>query len=268
MAAAKKDYRAIAARKIQKPGDRKRKPQILVYARNKKGKSTFGSTAPNVLMIDPENGTDHLKKANPDAWHVTVWEDLDEVYRYLRLGDHSYEWVCVDGITRIHNMALRFVMNQQEERDLDRIPGFVQLKDYGKANELLKGMMLNFQALGVGVIYTAQERMQAVENTSEEDEEAEESEIMFVPDVSKGARSAINAMVDVIGRLYTVRTTKEVKLRGGGTREKEVVQRRLWVGVHPRYDTGYRSDYELPDYIVDPTVPKLVELLNNGKVAK
>src|SRR3546814_15767355 len=116
-------------------------------------------------------------------------------------------------------------MQQQEERDLDRIPGFVQLKDYGKANELLKGMMLNFQALGVGVIYTAQERMQAVENTAEEDEEAEESDIMFVPDVSKGARSAINAMVDVIGRLYTVRVPKTVKLRSGGTQDKEKIGR-------------------------------------------
>ena len=267
-APAKKDYRAIAARKIQKPATRKRPPQILVYARNKKGKSTFGASAPNVLMIDPENGTDHLKKVNPDAWHVAMWEDIEEAYRFLRLGDHKYEWVCVDGITRIHNMALRFVMSQAEERDLDRAPGMVQLKDYGKANELLKGMLLNFQALGLGIIYTAQERMQAVTDNAEEDEDAEESDVMFVPDISKGARSAINAMVDVIGRLYTVNTTKEVKLKSGATREKEYVQRRLWLGLHPRYDTGFRSDYDLPDFLTDPTVPRLIELLNNGKVTK
>lgn len=261
----KKDYAAIAASKIQKPSGQKRMPQILIYSRNKKGKSTFCSTAPDVLMIDPENGTDHLKKADPSVWKVARWEDFDEIDRYLRGNKHPFKWVCVDGITRIHNMALRFVMQQQEERDLDRIPGFVQLKDYGKANELLKGMMLNFQALGVGVIYTAQERMQAVENMSEEDEEAEEMDVMYVPDVSKGARSAILAMVDVIGRLYTVRIVKTVKLRGGGTKDKEVVQRRLWIGVHPKYDTGYRSDHPLPDYIEDPTVPRLVQFLNNGK---
>src|SRR3546814_20263616 len=79
---------------------------------------------------------------------------------------------------------------------------------------------------------------------------------------------SINAMVDVIGRLYTGRVTKTVKLRSGGTKDKEVVQRRLWLGVHPRYDTGYRSDYELPDFISDPTVPRLVELLNSGKVTE
>ncbi len=264
-APARKDYAAIAAAKIRKPSAVKRAPQILVYSRNKKGKSTLCSSAPNVLMIDPENGTDHLKKADPSVWKVTRWEDFDEIDRYLRMGNHGFEWVSVDGLTRIHNMALRFVMQQQEERDLDRIPGFVQLKDYGKANELLKGMMLNFQALGIGVIYTAQERMQSVENLSEEDEEAEESDIMYVPDISKGARSAVLAMVDVIGRLYTVRATKTVKLRSGDTKEKEYVQRRLWVGVHPRYDTGYRSDYELPDFITDPTIPRLVEFLNNGK---
>src|SRR3546814_6651549 len=90
--------------------------------------------------LDPENGTDHLHKVDPAVWKVVMWEDLEEVYRFLRLGDHKFKWVCVDGVTRIHNMALRFVMQQQEERDLDRIPGFVQLKDYGKANELLKGI--------------------------------------------------------------------------------------------------------------------------------
>lgn len=272
--AVQKDYAAIAAAKIQKPSARKRAPQILVYARNKKGKSTFGSTAPNVLMVDPENGTDHLRKIDPDTWKVNQWEDLDEVYRFLRLGKHSYEWVCVDGVTRLHNMALRFVMQQHEERDLERIPGMVQLKDYGKANELFKGMMLNFQSLGLGIVYTAQERMQSVNENAEEDSDAEEAEVQFVPDISKGARSAMNAMVDVIGRIYTVRTTREVKLASGGTKEKEVVERRLWLGVHPTYDTGYRSDYELPDFLVNPTVPRLVELLNNGpqrparKVAK
>lgn len=263
--AVKKDYAAIAAAKIRKPSTTKRMPQILVYSRNKKGKSTFCASAPDVLMIDPENGTDHLKKADPSVWKVSRWEDFDEIDRYLRSGAHPFKWVGVDGITRIHNMALRFVMSQAEERDLDRIPGMVQLKDYGKANELLKGMMLNFQSLGIGVIYTAQERMFSVENPSEEDEDADESDIMFVPDVSKGARSALLAMVDVIGRLYTVTATKTVKLRSGGTKEKEYVQRRLWVGVHPRYDTGFRSDYELPDFIEDPTIPRLVEYLNSGK---
>lgn len=268
MATAKKDYRAIAARKIQKPADRVRRPQILVYARNKKGKTTFGASAPNVLIIDPENGTDHLKKLNPDAWHVSEWADMDEVYRYLRLGDHPYEWVTVDGITRIHNMALRFVMSQAEERDLDRPPGMVQLKDYGKANELLKGMLLNFQTLGLGVVYTAQERMMSVTDAAEEDEDASEAEVMFVPDISKGARGAINSMVDVIGRLYTVPVTKTVRLKSGGTVDKEVTQRRMWLALHPRYDTGFRSDYQLPDFLTDPTVPRLVELLNNGKVTK
>src|SRR3546814_15217432 len=90
---------------------------------------------------------------------------------------------------------------------------------------------------------------------------------MFVPDVSKGARSAINAMLDVIGRLYTVRVTTTVTLRSGGTNDKEVVQRRLWLGVHPRYDTGYRSAYELPDFLSDPTVPLLVAPLPIGRTS-
>lgn len=265
---ATKDYRAIAAKRIQKPSKQVRRPMFLIYSRNKKGKSTFGASAPNVLMVDPENGTDHLKKIDPDTWKISQWEDIEEVYRFLRLGDHSYEWICMDGVTRIHNMALRFVMNQAEERDLERQPGMTRIQDYGKANELFKGMLLNFQSLGLGVVWTAQERMQSVSDQAEEDADAEESEVMFVPDISKGARGAILSMVDVIGRMYTVTATKKVRTKTEGIVEREYQQRRLWIGLHSRYDTGFRSDYNLPDFLEDPTVPRLLELINSGKVAK
>jgi hypothetical protein len=65
----------------------------------------------------------------------------------------------------------------------------------------------------------------------------------------------VNSLVDVIGRLYVVRT--EV-----GGKQKAV--RRLQVGTHERYDTGYRSDYELPEVVRNPTVGKLVKLMQEG----
>jgi hypothetical protein len=68
----------------------------------------------------------------------------------------------------------------------------------------------------------------------------------------------VSGLVDVVGRIYTVRT--EIK---GNT----VTRRRLRVGVHDRYDTGARTEYEdLPDVIKSPTIPKLLELMaTNGK---
>lgn len=258
-----KDYNAIAASKIRKPSQTARKPRILVYGRNKKGKTRFASTAPDVLILDPEEGTQGLTKSDPNVWPINSWQEFDDAYQYLKRGKHNHKWVCVDGLTRFSNMSLRFVMGMEEERDLTRKPGMVQKQDYGKSGELLKGMLWNFHSLDMGVIYTAQERQMEIEDDPDtEDGDAEAASVMYVPDLPKGARSAVNSIVDVIGRIYTVR------LPHPKDEEVKVVQRRLWLSPHVAYDTGYRSDFVLPDYLKGPTVPRLIQLLREGKVTR
>ena len=254
-----KDYAAIAAKHITRPSAlQDRKPSILIYARNKKGKTRFGTTAGKgkVLMVDPEHGTDLMTERDPDTWHIGAWDEMDDIYKFLRTVDHPYEYVCLDGLTRISNMALRFVMSQAEEHDLNRRPGMVQQKDYGKAGELMKGMLYNFHNLPIGKIYTAQERQIDGTNFDSDDDDSEDATVQYVPDLPKGVRAAVNGIVDVIGRLYTVKA--EVG-------EETVLRRRLWLEPSVMYDTGYRSDYALPQYLSNPTVPRLVKLINEGK---
>lgn len=248
------DYQKIAAKKIRRPSQNaERLPRILIYSRNKKGKTRFCTTAGQgkILIADPENGTDAYIERDPHVWPIERWEDMDELYKFLRYGKHDYEWVAIDGLTRIANMSLKWVMHQAEEHDLSRRPGMVQLKDYGKSGEIIKSMLYNFQTLPMGVIYTAQER-QANAVDSEDDEEVEDTSQVYIPDLPKGVRSAVNSIVDVIGRLYTV------KLEDGK------IQRRLWVEPNVMYDTGYRSDFVLPPYLKNPTVPRLVKAMKEG----
>lgn len=254
---ATKDYAAIAASKITRPSQVQRAPKFLIYGRNKKGKTTFCTTAGQgkILIADPEHGTTEMKEKDPHVWPLEKWEDIDDLYNFLRSGKHDYEWVALDGLTRISNMSLNYVMRVQEEKTLDRIPGLVQQRDYGKAGELMRAMLTNFHNLPLGVIYTAQERMQEAVD-SEEDEDAEAGSTMYVPDLPKGVRGMVNSLVDVIGRIYVVK----VEDKEGNAR----AQRRLWLGESVRYDTGYRSDYTLPDYIAAPTVPKLVRAIRTG----
>lgn len=254
---AKVDYAAIAKRKIKKPGGRA--PRLLIYGRNKQGKTTIASTAPNVLIIDPESGTEFLDPDKASVWPVSTWGDINEVFQYLRTGDHPYEWVVVDGLTRITNMSLRFVMKQQEERDLDRIPGMVQQRDYGKSGELIKGMLFNFHSLPMGVIYTAQDRMESGGYNDLEDDDVEEADARFVPDLPKGVRSSVNAIVDVIGRVYTVKVEGTSKKTG---QTITGLQRRLWIAPSEKYDTGYRAKVRLSEnFIKSPTVPKIVDAI-------
>ena len=255
-----KDYAKIAANKIRKPGTRK--PRILVYARNKKGKTTFTATAGKILILDPEGGADFLPPDGVEIWPVNTWTDMDEVYNYLKTPEamEKYEWVGVDGLTRINNMALRYVMKLAEERDLERSPGLVDRRDYGKSGELMKGMLFNFHSLPYGIIYTAQERQISASGGFDEDDDIEESEVRNVPDLPNAVRNAVNGIVDVIGRLYTVRLDHPKK------DNVQVTVRRLWVGQSDQLDTGGRKTMgQLPDYIKNPTVPRLIETMKGNK---
>lgn len=268
---AEKDYLALAKQRAHRPADVEGYRKILVYGRNKKGKTRFSLSAgiEETLCLDPENGTDSMKSLNPFVWPITKWEDTQEAYGALRTGKLSpnhikqgesstpFRWVSVDGLTRINNMALKYVMQIQEERDLDRQPGFVQQRDYGKSGELMKQLLSNFHTLKLNVCYTAQEKMITAEGGFyDDDEDAETSDSFYVPDLPNAVRGAANSIVDVIGRIYTVRLEK-----ADGSKR---VQRRLQIGLHEKYDTGFRSDFALPDVLKQPTLPKLVALMIQG----
>lgn len=270
---ADKDYLALAKKRAHRPSDVDGYRKILVYARNKKGKTRFSLSAgiEETLVIDPEHGTDTMKALDPFVWPVEKWEDIQEVWGALRTGKLSpnhikqgesstpFTWVSVDGLTRMNNMALKYVMKVQEERDLDRQPGFVQQRDYGKSGEMMKQLLTNFQSAKLNVCYTAQEKMITTSTPFDDDDDADEApDAYFVPDLPNAVRGAVNALVEVIGRLYTVRLLK----KDGVT---PYMQRRLQIGLHERYDTGFRSDYQLPDVVKRPTLPKLVELMIEGE---
>lgn len=263
-AATRKDYSAIARKKITTPAAYAessggiRRPNILVYGRYKKGKTRFCLTAGRgkILIVDPEHGTDRFIKANPNVWHLESWEETDDLYKFLRSGDHTFEYVAIDGLSRIANMALRYVTRRAEEADLNRRPGQTTQRDYGNAGELMKGLFYNLHALDMGVIYTAQER--TIDGADEEeDEDLQVANIQYVPDLPKGSRAAVNSIVDVIGRLYTVKVP--------GKSGEDEVKRRLWLAPSVSYDTGARSEYKLPDYLENPTVPRLVGLIEGKK---
>ena len=264
------DYLKIAKKRVQRPANHEDFPKLLIYSRNKKGKTTFSLSGgvEATICLDPEKGTSGMKRRNPYVWPISRWEDTQEFWGALRTGELSpkllgqgesdvpFKFVSCDGLTKINNMALKYIGKQAELRDLDRRPGMVDRRDYNKSGELMKDFINNLFSLPMGVIFTAQERMITAGFSSDDDEDAGEQEAYFVPDLPAGVRGTINSVVDLIGRLYVVQIDVD------GKPKKE---RRLQIGIHDRYDTGFRSEYLLPDVIKDPTVPKLISLMREGR---
>jgi hypothetical protein len=124
----------------------------------------------------------------------------------------------------------------------------------------MKQLLANFHSLKMGVVYTAQERMKTYDfDDDDTDSDVESSDYLMVPDLPDSVRGAVNSLVDVIGRLYTVRLTPEDPEKPPRT------VRRLYVGVHDRYDTGFRSEYTLPEVIRNPTIPQIVKMMSEGE---
>lgn len=249
-----KNYKKLVEGRITRPAETKDPVRVLVYSRNKKGKTTFGISGgvDKTLVLDPEKGTKEMKRKNPHVFPIASWEDMDLAWGYLRDPSCPYTIVVVDGLTRINKMALNYVRRREEERNLDRQPGMTDRRDFFKSNELMNQMLANFHALPQSIIYTAQERMM----TLGEDEALEEdaSSVFYVADLPPGVRGTVNAYVDVIGRLSVIRDDEDKPLR------------RLQIGVHDRFDTGFRSDFDLPEYLDKPTLPKLVKLMRTGNI--
>jgi hypothetical protein len=265
-----KDYAAIAKSHIRQPEtDQPRMPRLLVYGRNKKGKTHFGNTAPDVLSIDP----DDQPKAQRPLWPVNRWKDMHEVYQYLRAGKHPYKWISIDGLTGIYSRALQFVRKQSDDKAkaLDRQPDQIGKQHYGRANQLFESMLLNFHSLrDIGIVFTAQEKMVPVTelDDNEDDEDFTPQSYQYIVSLPKGARAATNQIVDLTGRLYVVGGDFErrIKVDGKWETQEYTKQRRLLIGVNDMYETGYRSDFLLPDVIEDPTVTKVVRALRTGVV--
>lgn len=264
-----KDYLAIAKQKVSRPATKVHFPKMLVYSRNKKGKTTFSLSGgiPQTIVLDPEKGTELMKHKNPYVWNVSRWEDVQEFWGALRtmklspkeLGQgpekEPFKFVSCDGLTRLNKFALRYVRHLEETRDVDRIPGLTKRQDYFKSNELMADFINNLFSLRMGVIFTAQERI-ITDGNGDDDLEQDDAARYYVPDIPAGVRATVNQVVDVIARLYVV--TVETK---AGPKK----QRRLQIGIHDSYDTGFRSDFILPDVMKNPTVPKLVKLMETGE---
>lgn len=224
--------------------------RILVYAKPKRGKTTFGASGPKPIVIDcNEKGTLSIRRV-PDCkvFKVNTWTDIDLAYWYLHGGNHDRETVVIDTVTSLAALCMKFVLGDEESRDPTRDPEMPSRQVWGKVGELMKTMVIQFRNLPMNVVFLAQERK------GFNDEEDDEPEIY--PDVSPSIRNSLTPAVDIIGRLYV----KEVKTKG----DKVVWERRLLIGDHESYTTGDRSNSGLPRIIRNPDLSQMLRRIREA----
>jgi AAA domain len=270
------DYEALAARRITRPADMDVPHRIFVYGAKKRGKTRFASSAGqgSVLIMDPEVGTARMKRINPYVWPIAGWQDVIDQTEWAKrhLDKSDYRWLSYDGMDKIFYFALYCVANIKPSDSISTKQKIIKIQHYGTAADMVKEWLDSLNSLNAGIIITAQEKNEEIKGAVEEDDDVETRDYRKIPNMPAQARSNCLAWADVIGRLYVVKGTVERKVRDRegnvSVIEQEGIKRRLWIHPHESYETGFRSEYgQLPPFLEDPTVPRLVKLLETGRPA-
>jgi hypothetical protein len=223
--------------------------RVLLYGRNKQGKTRTAVAAPNPLIIDiNEHGTRSVRSyKGAKVFHVNKWEDITWAYWMLREGDHDYQTVVLDTVTAMQHLCMRHVLGSQEDRDPNREPSMPDRRSWGKLGELMKPIFLEFRNLPMHVVFVAQERRI---------EDEDEATVEHTPDLSPSVRGVLTGAVDIIGRVYQAQVRTVPK---GKKKEEKTWETRMLVGPHDEFVTGDRTG-ALGRIVRKPSVNKMIEL--------
>lgn len=177
---------------------------MLIYGDSGVGKTVFAGSAPKVLFLGTEKGTIAAKRqgSTAEVWPIENWEDVREAYDFLKAGGWElYDWVIMDSVEEMQNLALRWILNaavaDNSNRDLD-IPA---IQDHQKWQNMFKRFVRMFCDLPVNVLFTAT-------TLRSENEAGEEIILPNLQGKGYGIASWTCAQMHVVGYLRVIRRGK------------------------------------------------------------
>lgn len=243
--------REVAAR-ISSVDDVTPHVKVLVYGENGSGKTRFAATAPRCLIIDiTEQGTRSATGSGARKIEVDTWDDVGHLYWLLASGKTKFESVALDTITGLQGLAMAKVLDDAEARDPARESRMPDKRTYGRAGELMRGMLFAFRNLPMHVIFTAQERQIKDDDTGEI--------IMLAPDLPASSRGAATSAVSILGYM---------KPKGVAVRNKAGKIKRKWVDemmLAPNEDYASLKDrtHQLGPVFRNPNMPAVITAWQN-----
>ncbi len=237
---------------------------MLVWGRQKSGKTALIASGPKPIILACEDGTETIMTypdvqvfpVDKSGTYITArWKHAADFLYYLRYGDHDRKTVGVDTTTALLRMAVRFINKDEEIRDDFRAKGTTDQRTWGRVGALLNEFMEDLTAVcnerGMHLIWTAQERALG-------EEQATQAGSYFVPDLTPSVRSTILAQPSIIARTI-IEDDMEGEIEDTKLKYGMVFKHAEWpVGVRESILKGVKP---FPAQAFNVTVPKLVRRL-------
>lgn len=163
---------------------------LLLYGREKVGKTTVCSQWPDALFLTTEPGTKGLPIFEKE---ISLWSDMRKAVRALEKDSSRFKTVIIDTVDQAYNMCMAHVC---EELGID-YPGEDDQgrEDYGKSWRDVRTEFADVTAriirTGRGLIFTSHARERSIRGRSGETYDR------IFPSMSKQARDVVEALVDM-----------------------------------------------------------------------
>lgn len=243
---------------IHKPGANPWK-SILTYGPTGAGKTRFGISAESqlggrTLVIATESS-----EAQPDP--STVGFDVDITYvhnmsefkavlKFLKANPGKYSVGVLDSLSQLQKFGNAEDAEREFARGNTRTPLNIPLDAYKRVGEDIRRSMWEARTLQMHWVFVCLDRVFVSEDNTVR---------MVGPNLTETLSADVRAYCDIVG--YMTAEMLEVALKDG-TKEQRLVRRMF---LQPGHDFYARvragKDVAVPEFIVSPTLPKLLDIL-------
>ena len=229
----------------------------FVWGRIKSGKTTYIASGPNPIIFLAEPG--HMTVRNVRRLQVFPidkagdympprWKDAWDFLYYLRHVDHDRKTVGIDSMSGLVDLAMRFILKDEEARDELREPSTPTQPTWNRAKitllEYIEELENVCQVKKMHLILTAHER---------QPREGDMEEAEVVPDLSPSVRRDLLKRPSIISRTFLQEDeeSEEVLAYGMTFRDSELM-------VGERVTPVGAKEPWLPREAYNVTIPKLI----------
>lgn len=226
---------------------------VLVHGMSKTGKSTLAATTPKPLLyLDVEGGTRFLRmrktyweplKDKPPVcdgtWDVCVvmvrdYDEVRQAYDWLNSGQHWFEAVALDSVSRLQGVLLEKITNREQAK----------MQDWGEIFRAFMGMIRDYHGLTTNPV-------KPISVCLVSESKADEAGVLH-PFVQGQSKNTLPYVVDVLAAMEIVTWTDDTTMQ-------MYKQHRMTTGPSMKYETGERVNGLIPPVLDNPTFEMMLD---------